>query len=126
MTDYILRSELCREIHNDLELEELGFSQAEVATLVDSFLGCIQQTVSDGGRVELRGFGCFEGKMSRPKMGRNPKTGDPVAVDAKIRIRFKAAKGLAEAVNKSAPVRDRPGLAQAQARHMNRSAATAA
>ena len=49
-----------------------------------------------GDRVELRGFGAFGVKQHPARIGRNPKTGDPVAVDRKSMPHFKAGKEMRE------------------------------
>ena len=57
----------------------------------------------DGERVELRGFGAFTIKHRNARTGRNPRTGEAVAVDEKAVPFFKAGKELRERVNRSKP-----------------------
>jgi len=59
------------------------------------------QALSTGDRIEIRGFGSFSLHFRRPRMGRNPKTGDPVALQGKHVPHFKPGKELRERVNKS-------------------------
>lgn len=61
-------------------------------------LGALSNTLSKGGRIEIRGFGSF-GLNYRPAyQGRNPKNGDPVKVPAKYVPHFKAGKELRKRV----------------------------
>lgn len=70
---------------------------AEMA--VNAILGAIAQTLIDGGRVEIRGFGVFSLNYRPPRVGRNPKTGEPVHVPGTYTPHFKAGKILREGVN---------------------------
>lgn len=58
----------------------------------------IGQTLVAGNRVEVRGFGSFGLTYRPPRLGRNPKTGDKVAVPGKYVPHFKAGKELRELV----------------------------
>ena len=69
---------------------------AEVS--VKLILGAMRQSLSKGGRVEIRGFGSF-GVIYRPsRTGRNPKSGEKVDVPAKCVPHFKAGKELRKRV----------------------------
>ena len=57
------------------------------------------QSLVTGERIEIRGFGSFSLHHRPPRMGRNPKTGDPVALPAKFVPHFKPGKELRERVN---------------------------
>ena len=89
------KSELIRKIA-DLN-PKVNFATAEMA--VDTILKEITHHLSQGGRVELRGFGVFEVRKRREKMGRNPKTGEKVSVPEKSVPFFKAGKLLNQNVN---------------------------
>ena len=71
--------------------------QESVAVILDS----ISQCLSDGSRVEVRGFGSFSLNYRPPRMGRNPKTGEGVSVPAKYAPHFRAGKELRARVNSS-------------------------
>ena len=70
---------------------------AEMA--VNEILGAIAETLASGGRVEIRGFGVFSLNYRPPRVGRNPKTGEPVRVPGTYKPHFKAGKVLREGVN---------------------------
>lgn len=65
------------------------------------------EIVSDGGRVEIRGFGSFELHFRPPRKARNPKTGAQVDLDGKYALHFKPGKELREKVSSTAiPIRE--------------------
>jgi len=57
------------------------------------------ETLSDGNRIEIRGFGSFALHHRAARAGRNPKTGESVSVEAKSVPHFKPGKALRDAVN---------------------------
>ena len=84
------RSELIAELaaaNTQLRGEDV---EAIVATIFDG----IAAALARGDRVELRGFGTFTVRRRDSRAGRNPRTGEPVAVDAKSVPFFRAGKEL--------------------------------
>ena len=73
----------------------------DAASVVRVILDALSNTLSKGGRVEIRGFGSFGLNYRPPRQGRNPKTGDKVKVPAKYVPHFKAGKELRERVSKN-------------------------
>lgn len=67
-----------------------------VGTVFDTIIGALE----DGDRVELRGFGAFSVRQRDARIGRNPRTGESVNVDAKTVPFFKMGKGMKERLNK--------------------------
>ena len=67
--------------------------------VVNVFFDSIVESLRRGDKVELRGFGSFRLRHRRARMGRNPKTGEPVHVPAKAVPFFKPGKELRELVN---------------------------
>lgn len=59
------------------------------------------ETMAQGKRVEVRGFGSFSLHYHKPRIGRNPKTGDPVSLKGKYVPHFKPGKEMRERVNAS-------------------------
>jgi integration host factor subunit beta len=74
----------------------------DVELAVKSLLEQMSQSLSTGQRIEIRGFGSFSLHYRPPRMGRNPKTGDAVALAAKYVPHFKPGKELRERVNSHA------------------------
>ena len=71
----------------------------DVEKIVDTIFEEITDALVDGNRVELRGFGAFSVKHREARMGRNPRTGESVHVEAKRLPFFKTGKGLRERLN---------------------------
>ncbi len=73
---------------------ETGLPKKTVATVVEVLTRKITDAVGDNGtRVRLPGLGTFEAVETPARTGRNPRTGEPMAIDAKRRLRFRAAAG---------------------------------
>lgn len=91
----MIRSELVKK----LEAENPGLTPEEVERIVDLFFSQIIQRLTEGGRVELRGFGAFSTRERQPRKGRNPRTGESVDVPAKSVPYFKPGKEVRERLN---------------------------
>ena len=94
----MIRSELVLKIaeaHPDLQPNE-------VELIVSTFFDEISKRLAADGRVELRGFGAFSVKNRPPRAGRNPRTGESVAVEEKWVPFFKTGKELRERLNQDA------------------------
>ena len=81
----------------------------DVELAVKSLLEQMSQALSVGERIEIRGFGSFSLHYRPPRMGRNPKTGDAVALPGKHVPHFKPGKELRERVNDGAQSSDGNG-----------------
>ena len=79
--------------------DQLTRRDAEVA--VNALLEAVGDALVRGHRIEVRGFGSFSVNHRAPRMGRNPRTGEPVAIPAKRVPHFKPGKALREAVDRS-------------------------
>ena len=75
----------------------LAFADVEMA--VKSVIEQMSQALAQGERIEVRGFGSFALHFRPPRMGRNPKTGEAVALPGKHVPHFKPGKALREAVD---------------------------
>jgi integration host factor subunit beta len=75
----------------------LAYSDVEMA--VKGLLEQMSLSLSEGDRIEVRGFGSFSLHYRPPRMGRNPKTGEAVALPGKHVPHFKPGKELRERVN---------------------------
>ncbi|TLU72205.1 integration host factor subunit beta [Lichenicoccus roseus] len=72
----------------------------DIELIVSTVFDEITAALARGARVELRGFGAFTIKQRDARTGRNPRTGEAVAVGEKVVPFFKAGKELRERVNK--------------------------
>ena len=66
----------------------------------------MSDSLAKGQRIEIRGFGSFSLHYRPPRIGRNPKTGEAVALSGKYVPHFKPGKDLRERVNESRPFSD--------------------
>ena len=73
--------------------------QRDVERIVSTILDEITLALTRGDRVELRGFGAFSVKKRNARIGRNPRTGESVAVDTKVVPYFKTGKELRQRLN---------------------------
>jgi integration host factor subunit beta len=73
----------------------------DVERIVTTIFDEISQALARGDRVELRGFGAFSVKRREARQGRNPRTGDSVAVGRKVVPFFKTGKQLRDRLNMS-------------------------
>ncbi|MBI3611477.1 MAG: integration host factor subunit beta [Nitrospirae bacterium] len=74
-------------------------TKRQTEMIVNTIFNTIRQSLADGGKIEIRGFGSFKLRNRRMREGRNPKTGSQVHVPAKRVPFFKAGKELKEIVN---------------------------
>jgi integration host factor subunit beta len=73
--------------------------QRDVERIISTILDEITSALTRGDRVELRGFGAFSVKKRNARIGRNPRTGESVAVDTKVVPYFKTGKELRQRLN---------------------------
>lgn len=95
------KSELIAQL--SVRFPQLVLKDAEIA--VRTILDAMSQTLCDGHRIEIRGFGSFSLNYRPPRQGRNPKTGETVPVPAKYVPHFKAGKELRDRVDERAQTR---------------------
>jgi integration host factor subunit beta len=80
----------------------------DVELALKQMLEIMSDALAQGDRIEIRGFGSFSLHFRPPRQGRNPKTGEAVALDGKYVPHFKPGKDLRERVNEGTnrPIRD--------------------
>jgi integration host factor subunit beta len=91
--------------------DQTGLTQGQVMGVVRRAFDGITEALLSEGRIELRNFGVFEVKRRKPRKARNPRTGDPVKVPAKLVVTFKAGKEMEERVRRLKGVPGRDGEA---------------
>jgi integration host factor subunit beta len=93
----ITKSELIEKI--SAKIPQLGNKDVElsVKTLIDKVI----DSLATGDRTEVRGFGSFSVHYRKPRIGRNPKTGDSVSLPDKNAAHFKPGKVLRNKINNS-------------------------
>jgi len=83
------KSELIESLVNNSYL-----SRKDVNDCIDEIINFCSESLSQGKRIELRGFGTFSTRLRKERIARNPKTGSSVRVEAKLHPYFRAAKSL--------------------------------
>lgn len=78
--------------------ERLGLNKREAKDMVDSFFDEIRQALERGEPVKLSGFGNFQLRDKPQRPGRNPKTGEEIAITARRVVTFHASQKLKAAV----------------------------
>jgi integration host factor subunit beta len=91
------KSELIEKLAR--KLSQLSYRDVELA--VKTLIEQMAQSLEQGRRIEIRGFGSFSLHYRPPRIGRNPKTGDMVNLAGKRVPHFKPGKELRERVNSS-------------------------
>ncbi len=91
----MIKSELIQQIAQD----NPHLFQRDVERIINTIFEEIGAALSRGDRVELRGFGAFSVKERNARIGRNPRTGESVQVDAKRVPFFKTGKELRDRLN---------------------------
>ncbi len=76
-----------------------GLSKSDSAKAVDGVFDSISESLTNQEEVRLVGFGTFSVAHRKASMGRNPRTGEAIQISASNQPKFKAGKGLKDAVN---------------------------
>lgn len=93
----LTKSELIERIVAKQTLLTAKDVELAVKTIVEQ----MSESLSSGGRIEIRGFGSFSLHYREPRIGRNPKTGEAVTLTGKYVPHFKPGKELKDRVNES-------------------------
>jgi DNA-binding protein HU-beta len=76
-----------------------GLTKADASKAVEGVFDTITSTLKKGDDVRLVGFGTFSVTKRKASIGRNPRTKEPMEIKASSQPKFKAGKGLKDAVN---------------------------
>ncbi len=93
----MVKSELIRALSEKLPALQLK----DVHLSVNCIIQQIEDALSQGKRIEIRGFGSFSVRHRPPRIARNPRTGETVELPAKTALHFKPGKEMRELVNDS-------------------------
>ncbi len=89
------------ELVEIIAAKQTQLSVKDVELAIKTLIDLMSDTLSSGQRIEIRGFGSFSLHYRAPRMGRNPKTGESVSLQAKYVPHFKPGKELRDCVNES-------------------------
>ena len=79
--------------------EKSGLTKTKTAEVIDTLVETMQSALASGEKITLVGFGSFDVSKREAREGRNPKSGEKIAIPAKTVVRFKSGKELNESVN---------------------------
>ena len=80
--------------------EKTGLTKSKTNEVVDALVSSITESLKNGEKVTLVGFGTFATTKKEARKGRNPKTGETIEIPSKTVAKFKAGATLAKVVNK--------------------------
>jgi len=79
-------------------------SLKDMEAIVNTIFESMSASLQEGERIEIRGFGSFEVRRRKPRLGRNPKSGEQVQVGERLVPFFKLGKELRERINANGAV----------------------
>ncbi len=82
----------------DLLFEQLGLNKRESKDMVDAFFDLITDQLVAGTDVKISGFGNFQIRTKAPRPGRNPRTGEAIAIEARRVVTFHASHKLKDQI----------------------------
>src|SRR5258708_35127197 len=92
----VRRAAVSEDLH-----EEVGLTRQDCATLVERTLDLVAEAMARGDTVKLSGFGVFQVRAKRQRMGRNPKTGAPATIDPRRVIGFRASQVIKSRIDRA-------------------------
>ncbi|HWD67800.1 MAG TPA: integration host factor subunit alpha [Caulobacteraceae bacterium] len=92
----VTRADLTEALH-----DELGLSRHDCAILVERTLELVVDAMTRGETVKLSGFGVFQVRAKRQRMGRNPKSGAPATIDPRRVIGFRASQVIKARIDRA-------------------------
>lgn len=93
----LIKSQLIAEISKKLS----HLPEKDIALSINGIIEQMSDILSNGGRIEIRGFGSFSLHYRPPRKAHNPKTGEKLITEPKYAVHFKPGKELREQVNAS-------------------------
>lgn len=80
--------------------EKVGFSKKEASDIVELVFDTLKDTLEKSEKVKISGFGNFVVRQKRPRVGRNPQTGEEIEISERRVLTFKPSQVLKAAINK--------------------------
>ena len=82
----------------ELLFEQIGLNKRESKDMIDAFFDLVSRSLVEGNDVKITGFGNFQIRTKAPRPGRNPRTGEAVAIAARRVVTFHASHKLKELI----------------------------
>ncbi|MBI4126089.1 MAG: integration host factor subunit alpha [Deltaproteobacteria bacterium] len=79
--------------------EKVGFSKKESSEIVELIFDTMKETLERGEKIKISGFGNFVVRQKRPRIGRNPQTGEEIEISARRVLTFRPSQVLKSALN---------------------------
>ncbi len=79
---------------------KIGFSKKESAEIVELVLATMKETLEKGEKIKISGFGNFVVRSKRPRVGRNPQTGQEIEISARSVLTFRPSQVLKSILNR--------------------------
>jgi integration host factor subunit alpha len=79
--------------------EQIGFSKKEAAEVVELVFESMKDTLAEGEKIKISGFGNFVVREKRARVGRNPQTGDKITITERRVLTFKPSQVLKDSLN---------------------------
>lgn len=80
--------------------EKVGFSKKEASDIVELVFDTLKDTLEKSEKVKISGFGNFVVRQKRPRVGRNPQTGEEIEISERRVLTFKPSQVLKASINK--------------------------
>ena len=80
--------------------QKIGFSKKESSRIVEMVFDTIKGTLEKGQKIKISGFGNFVVRQKRPRIGRNPQTGEEIEISARRVLTFRPSQVLKGILNK--------------------------
>ncbi len=92
--------------------EKVGFSKKESAEIVELVFDTLKETLERGDRIKISGFGNFQVRQKKARVGRNPQTGKEIEISARRVLTFRPSQVLKTALNGGEQVNDGEATAE--------------
>lgn len=94
----LTKADIVERVYN-----KIGFSKKEASDLVELVFSTLKNSLNEGERVKISGFGNFTVKEKNARTGRNPQTGDQITISARRVLTFKPSQILKDMINGDTP-----------------------
>ena len=85
----------------ELLFEQIGLNKRESKDMIDAFFDRVSDSLVEGKDVKVSGFGNFQIRTKAPRPGRNPRTGEPIPIEARRVVTFHASHKLKDHIQGS-------------------------
>lgn len=94
----LTKADIVERVYN-----KIGFSKKEASDLVELVFTTLKNSLNEGEKVKISGFGNFTVKEKKARPGRNPQTGDQITISARRVLTFKPSQILKDIINGDEP-----------------------